>query len=174
MTEPLIVDNKRIHDLIVDKDVLVQEGRKISQDIEDVEKQVKVFENKEKKITAKVVPPKELTDRGDEVAKQMEKLGDELNEIATKINNSKLDSIPKEMKEEHMALLKAKEKMERERNKVALKVQKIKDKVVPIIQKVVKPLLEEYDDIETAKIKDGKVIITTFNYLEDWKRKFRR
>ncbi len=164
----------KLYKLIEDKDVLVKEGRKISQDIEDVEREIKKLEDKEKKITAKVIPPKELTDRGDEVARQMEKLGDELNSLAQKINNSKLEAVPKDIKDAHMALLAKKEKMERERNKVALKVQKIKDKAVPIIKKEVQPLLhDEFDDIETAKLKDGKVIIETFNHLEDFKRKFR-
>lgn len=174
MSTTVVVDNKKVHDAIVAKDVLVQAGRKISQDIEDIEAKIKRFEVKEQKITGKVIPPKEMTDRGDEVAMQIAKLSDELDAIAKKISDSKLESIPKEMKDDHMALLDAKEKLERERNKIALKVQKIKDKVIPIVKKEVKPLLGEYDDIETAKISEGMVIITTFNYLDDFKRKFRR
>jgi predicted nucleic acid-binding Zn-ribbon protein len=168
------IENKKLHDLIVDKDALVNSGRKISRDIEDIEIKVKRFEEKEKKITAKIVPPKELTDKGDALVKQITNLNTELTKIADKINQSKLDAIPQEMKDEHLALLKQKEKLERDRNKIALKVQKIKDKVIPIVQKEVKPLLQEYDDIETAKVKDGKVLIATFNYMEDFKRKFKR
>lgn len=171
----IIIENKRVHDLIEAKDVLVQQGRKISIEIEKLDMKIKRFEEKEKRITVKVVPPKELTDEGDRIALEMEKLGNKLNEIAKKINDSKLDAIPKEMKDDHMKILKEKEVLERERNKVALKVQKIKDKVVPIIQKEVKPLLpSEFDDIETAKLKDGKIIIETFNYLDDFKKKFRK
>ena len=170
----LTVENKKIHDLIVLKDELVAGGRKISRDIEDVEIKVKRFEEKEKKITAKVVPPKELTDKGDELVKTITKLNSELTKVAEEINESKLSAIPLEMKDEHMALLKVKEGLQRERNKVALKVQKIKDKIIPLVQREVKPLLKEYDDIETARAKDGKVVITTFNYLEDFKKKFQR
>lgn len=168
------IENKRLHDLIVQKDELVNVGRKISRDIEDIEIKVKRFEDKEKKITIKVVPPKELTDKGDGLVKEITKLNTELTKIAEEINESKLAAIPQEMKDEHLQLLKDKEKLERERNKVALKVQKIKDKVIPIVQREVKPLLQEYDDIETAKVKDGKVVISTFNYLEDFKKKFKR
>lgn len=168
----ITIENKRVHDLIQDKDVLVKQGRKVSQEIENIDTKVRQFIDKEKKITSKVIPPKELTDRGDEIAKQMEKLEDELNELATKINNSKLAAVPKEIKDSHLSLLKEKEKLERELNKIALKVQKIKDKVVPIIKKEVQPLLKDkFDDIETAKIKDGKVIIETFNYVDDYKKK---
>lgn len=170
----IIIDNKRLHDYIVQKDKLVDDGRAISRQIETLEVKIKRFEDKEKKITAKIVPPVELTDKGDAMAKELERLSAELGKIADQINQSKLDAIPEEMKNEHMQLLKEKEELERERNKVALKVQKIKDKVIPIVQKEVKPLLKEYDDIETAKVKDGKVVINTFNYLEDFKAKFKR
>lgn len=170
----ITIENKRLHDYILQKDKLVDEGRAISREIETIEVKVKNFENKEKRITAKVIPPVELTEKGDVMAKELERLSAELGKIADQINQSKLDAIPQEMKEEHMALLKEKEKLERERNKIALKVQKIKDKVIPIVQKEVKPLLKEYDDIETAKVKDGKVVINTFNYLEDFKAKFKR
>jgi hypothetical protein len=166
--------NKRVHDFIVAKDEQVEIGRAISREIEGIEIKIKRLEEKEKKITAKVVPPKELTDRGDELVKQITALNTELTKIANQINDSKLAAVPEEMKNEHMQLLKDKQVKERERNKVALKVQKIKDKVVPIIQKEIKPLLKnEFDDIETAKTKDGKVIINTFNHLDDFKRTFR-
>jgi len=170
----LIIENKKLYDLIVEKDILVDSGRKISRDIDTVDMKVKRIEEKEKRITGKVVPPKMLTDLGDELVKQVIAINVRLTKIANQINDSKLEAIPEDMKNEHMQLLKDKEVLERDRNKVALKVQKIKDRVIPIIQKHVKPFLAEYDDIETAKAKDGKVVISTFNHLADFKSKFKR
>lgn len=170
----LTFENKKLHDLIVEKDDLVTGGRKISREIERLDIKIKRFEEKEKRITAKVIPPKELTDSGDALVKQITDLNVDLTKIANQINKSKMDAIPKEMIDEHRELLKQKEVLERDRNKVALKVQKIKDKIIPIVQKEVRPLLKEYDDIETAKTQDGKVVISTFNYLEDFKAKFKR
>jgi DNA repair ATPase RecN len=171
----ITLQNKKLFDLIVQKDVLVNGGRKISQNIEAIEIKVKRFEDKEKRITQKVTPSKELTDRGDEISRQLQELSKELEVIAKKVTEEKLSAIPQDMKDAHMKLLQEKEQLERERNKVALKVQKIKDKIIPIVQKFVKPLLGEYDDIETAKSdKDDKVNITVFNYLDDFKAKFRR
>lgn len=170
----ITIENKRLHDLIVLKDLEVNGGRKLSADIEALEVKIKRFEEKEKRITVKVIPPKELTDRGDAIVAEVTKLQSELTKIAMKINASKLAAVPEKMKEEHLALLKEKEVIERERNKIALRVQKIKDKIIPMVQKFVKPLLQEYDDIETAHAKDGKVLITTFNHLDDFKAKFRR
>ncbi len=168
------IENKKLHDWIVDKDVQVQKGRAISRTIESLDVKIKRFEDKEKKITMKVIPPQELTDRGEEIVKTVQTLDEELNVIIAKINAAKLEAVPVDMKHDHMALLKEREKLERDRNKVALKVQKIKDRCVPVIQKEVKPLLGEYEDIETAKIKDGKVVIATFDRLEDFKKTFRR
>lgn len=170
----ITLENRKLHDYIVQKDELVDVGRGISRQIEAIEVKVKRFEQKEKTITAKITPPKELTDRGDEIVREVTKLQTELTKIADAINQSKLDAIPEDMKNEHLALLKEREKLERERNKIALKVQKIKDRLIPIVQKEVKPLLKEYDDIETARVKDGKVVISTFNHLEDFKSKFHR
>lgn len=171
----ITLNNKRVHDYIVDKDNLVNEGRQISRDIETIEIKVRRLEEKEKKITSKVIPPKEWTDRGDAIIGEINKLNDEVNEVIKKINDFKLAEIPQEIKDNHLKLLKEKEVLERSRNKIALKVQKIKDRLIPIVQKEVKPLLlDEFDDVETAKAKDGKVVINTFNHLEEYKKKFRR
>lgn len=172
----ITIENKKLFELIKTKDALVNGGRKISRDIESLEIKVKRFEEKEKRITGKVIPSKELTDRGDEIDRELQKLSKELEKIANQITKEKLDAIPQDMKDEHNKLLVEVEGLERERNKIALKVQKIKDKIIPIVQKFVKPLLSEYDDIETAKVGeiDGEVTISTFNYLEDFKAKFRR
>lgn len=169
----ITLDNKKIHDLLVMKDEIVDEGRAVSQKIEDIEKKCKVFEDKEKKLTAKIIPPKEITDRGDVIVKQIEKLDKELSVIIKEINDAKLEAVPEKMREEHLQLLKDKEVLERDRNKLALKVQKIKDKMIPLIQKEVKPLLKEYEDIETAQAKDGKVLIETFDRLAEFKAKFK-
>lgn len=172
---PIILENKKLYDLIMQKDALVNSGRKISRDIEMIEIKIKRFEEKEKRITSKVIPPLELTARGDELIKQLQKLDKELTDIANKINDYKLAQVPLTMKDDHQKLMKEREHCERERNKIALKVQKIKDKCVPIIQKEVKPMLKDkYDDIETAKAENGKITIATFNHLEDWKKKFGR
>lgn len=170
----IILENKKLYDLIVAKDSIVDEGRKISQKIEVIEKKVKVFEDKEKEITGKIVPPKELTDRGDVIVKEINRLDKELMPLIKAINDAKLEAVPIKIRDEHLQLLKDKEVLERDRNKLALKVQKIKDKLIPLIQKTVKPLLEDkYDDIETAKTKDGKVVISTYNRLEEWKQNFK-
>ncbi len=168
------LDNKKIYDYLIEKDNLVAEGRKITDYIETIEKKIKGYEDKEKKITGAVAPNKELKEEGDVLVEQLGKIMKRLEELGKLIEDEKLAAIPKEIREAHQELMKEREAKERERNKIALKIQKIKDRVIPLIQKHVKPLLKEYDDIETAKAKSGKVIINTFNHLEEWKRKFKQ
>ena len=60
----ITLENKKLHDLIADKDELVNSGRAISKELDIVEVKITRFEEKEKRITEKVVPPKNLTDRG--------------------------------------------------------------------------------------------------------------
>ena len=169
----ITIENKKVHDFIVEKDRLVNEGRKISQKIDDTEKEIVKFETKEREITAKV-EVKELELKGNILNDECQKKFEELQKIVKQIEDVRLSHIPKDIKDAHLALMAKREELERERNKLFLKVQKIKDRIIPIIQKTVKPLLKEYDDIETAKTKDGKVVIATFNHLEDFKRKFKR
>lgn len=169
----ITIENKKMHDLIVDKDTLVNQGRKISYKMEQVEKEIAKFEVKERAITSKV-KVKDLEEKGNALNNECQKKFEELQKVVAEIEKVRLEAIPKDMKDAHLALMKERESLERERNKLFLKVQKIKDKVVPMIQKHVKPLLQEFDDIETAKTKDGKVVINTFNHLADFKSKFKR
>jgi len=120
------------------------------------------------------VNPLILKAKGDRLNDECQKKFEELQDVIKQIEDIRLAAIPAEMRDAHMALMKKRESLERDRNKIFLKVQKIKDLVVPIIQKEVKPLLQEYDDIETAKTKDGKVVIETFNHLADFKKKFKK
>ena len=171
--KPIELDNKKLYDLLKQKEELVEEGIQITNQIEAKEKIVKKLQDKEKMITGGVKPDPVLKAEGDALAKTFEDALKRLEEIGKAIEAKKMEAIPQEMLDEHKGHLKEIEKMERERNKLALKIQKIKDKVIPMVQKEVKPLLSDhYDDINTAKIVKDKVVITFFNHLEDWKRKF--
>lgn len=171
--KPIEINNKKLAELIITKDSLVTEGRNMTTDIEKVDKKIEMFEKREKKITGAVPPDPKLKKEGDTLAELFEKTLSRLEAIGNEIQEKKLKAIPKELEMEHKDALKEREQLERDRNKIALKIQKIKDRVIPLIQKECKPLLGEYDDIETATVKNGTVVISTFNHMEDWKRKFK-
>lgn len=166
------LDNPKLYKYLKEKDELITAGRRLSHEIDKIEKKLKVFESVETKLT-EAVKPEDLIAEGDKIVEEINALSGKLQEISDKIREKKLAAIPEKMANEHRALLKKKEEKELERNKIALKVQKVKDRVIPMVQKEVKPLLvDKYDDIESATVKGGKVVINTFNHLEEWKAGF--
>lgn len=167
--------NPKLAKYILDKNAILLDGKKVVKEIETLDRKIKVFEDKEKVITAKVKPSAEIEARGVKLVDEINAKTKELEALGKEIEEQKLAAVPEEMKTEHLDLLKQREKKERDLGKLALKVQKIKDRMIPIVQKEVKPLLKtEFDDIETAEVKGDVVVIKTFNHLEDFKAKFKR
>lgn len=66
------------------------------------------------------------------------------------------------------------EKLEKERAKLGMKVQKVKDKVIPMVDKMKgkEIVLGEYDDIETISLEKGEIVVNIFNHLEEFKKQF--
>ncbi len=167
----ITIHNKKLRDLLNEKDEWVKQGRKKSIEIEAIDKKILETDELEKKITASV-NPEELIKEGEALRDEINKKIGVMEAIGEKIMQAKLAGIPKKTKDLHWSLRKDKEEAERDRNKIALRVQKIKDRAIPIIQKEMKPLLEKYEDIETATVKGEKIVINVFNHLEEWKDKF--
>jgi hypothetical protein len=160
---------------ILDKNVLLMEGKKIVEDMEKVQKRIDVLEKREKIITAKVKPSAEIEARGQSLVNEINAKTKELEKLGQEIEKQKLSAIPEDIEKEHKALLKEREEKEREIVKLGHKIEKIKSRMIPIIQKEVKPLLKtEFDDINTAEVDGDMVKITTFNHLEDFKKRFNR
>lgn len=169
----LKIQNKKILEYLKQKDLLVRQGRGVSEEIEKIEAEIAELDTKEKEFTT-ACEPKELLDEGKASQEEINRLIEKLQAVSEKIKDEKINSIPKEMVEKHYKLRDTKEKLERERNKIALKIQKIKDKVIPMIQKSVVPHLKEYDDIEKAEVVDDEVVVTIFNRLEEFKKQFKK
>lgn len=167
------IQNKKILEYLKQKDLLVNQGRGISSEIEGIELAISELDKTEKEYTT-ACEPKELMEEGKVLQEEINKLILKLQDVSEKIKDKKINAIPKEMVDKHYKLRDTKEKLERERNKIALKIQKIKDKVIPMIKKSVMPHLEEYDDIEKAEIIDDEVVVTTFNRLEEFKKQFKK
>jgi len=167
------IKNKKILEYLKQKDIYVKQGRLLSTEIEEIEKNIEELDKAEKEYTTKC-EPKELMEEGKNLQDQINELITKLQSISEKIQDEKIASIPKDMVDKHYKLRDKKEKLERERNKVALKIQKIKDRVVPLIQKSVTPKLAQYEDIEKAEVMEDEIVVTTFNHLEEFKKRFKR
>ncbi|MHA1304652.1 MAG: hypothetical protein ACTSPI_13220 [Candidatus Heimdallarchaeaceae archaeon] len=62
------------------------------------------------------------------------------------------------------------EQLEKDRNKLALQVQKIKDKIIPFARRIKKEHLSKYEDIQSLELKGDDIIITTFDYIEEYRK----
>lgn len=169
----LKIKNAKLVKYLTDKEDLVKQGRSVSKEIEKIELKIQEIDKLEREITSKV-HPEELLIKGEELKKKIEAEIEELKKIGKEIEDIKIKAIPEDMVKKHYALRDEKEKLETDRNKIALKIQKIKDRVIPIIQKEVKPHLQEFDDIETAIVKNNEVWVTTYNRLEEFKKSFKK
>ncbi len=59
-------------------------------------------------------------------------------------------------------------------NKIATKINKIKDKIVPLLTKEMEGTLQEFEDTREAEIRDGVIIVTIGNHLEEFKERFHK
>lgn len=172
MEREIKVYSAKILKLLDDKAELVRIGRKESEKIEEISKEIEELNKEEKKIV-ETVEPKELIEEGEALNTKIQEDIKRLQKIGEEIENKKIESIPKEMKDKHYALRDSREKLERERNKIALKVQKIKDRVIPLIQKeALKNGLAETEEITEAVPKEGAVSIKIVDVVEQFKQTF--
>jgi len=163
LDEPFIAKN------LLEKNELIQEGRALSKKIDELQKEIDECVKKEHELTA-TVEPKDLIEAGEKLKDAINVQIKELEKIGTAIREAKLKAIPKELEKKHLELNNNREKLEKERNVIGLKVQKIKDRVIPKIQKIAQKHLGEYEDLFSADVKDGKVVIQKFSHLAEWKR----
>lgn len=64
------------------------------------------------------------------------------------------------------------EKLEKDRATIGMKVEKIKGKAKTWVDKNVK-IEAEFEEIESVSLKDGKVSVTTFDMIEEFKKNIR-
>lgn len=163
------IEDPKLKELLQKKTDLVIEGREISQDIEDITNGNVIIDKQIQELEAKV-DLKEFQEEAAESTKKMQALIDEANEIQNKIYAKLKAEIPPELGEKYDKNKKLIDELENQRNKIGLKIQKIKDRIIPMTQKIAKPLLEdEFEDFSDVRIENGEVIIEIFSHLEDWK-----
>lgn len=167
------IENAKMFEWISLKEELIEDGLKVIKLMEKEDARIKSFEGQEKMITGSVKPNKELKEEGDKLIEVFNKTMKRLEEIGNAIENEKLKAIPAKLLSDHKESLKTREQLQRDLKKIENKIQKVKDRLIPLIKKTVKPLLQEFDEVDTPTLKNGKVVFTTYNLLEDYKRKLR-
>ena len=165
--------NEKLLKLLSEKEVLVNEGRAVSEEIEKMEAElplidVEVMEaEKSVDITDLNEKANQATEDFNAVVKRMEDIRDEIYARMKKVIDpnlyKKYDDIKKSIAD-----------LEEKRNKIALKAQKYTDKIIPLTRKeMVKFLEDEFEDYESIKLENGIIVGTIFNHLEEFKTNFR-
>lgn len=167
------IKDKKLVDLVRQKEAMVEEGRAISVQLESVDAQLEILKTKEQEYTSQVVP-EDLIARGEALRLEINQKAEELQAIANQVHEAKLGGIPEDIKEQHIALAKEKDSLEKALNKIGLKIEKFKSKYIPKIQKLARPQLGEdpFEDLETSKLEGDEIVITTFSHLDNFKKRF--
>lgn len=169
MEYPKIVklDDPKLKKLIESKKALILEGRGVAGQIDLITESLAA-------TNAKLVEAESAVDVKDLVLEAEEHIK-KLEELKLVIFDRIKVNTPQELRDQYDQLEKQKAEKEKELNKIGHQVQKVKDKIIPIVQKLGKPHLEdEFEDFETTDLDEsGNPILTIFNHLEDWKKTFR-
>lgn len=174
MTKQIILKNEKLLKLLVEKGDLINKGRAISDDISDLEKQMEevdiTVQAEEKKVDID-----DLVEKEKEISERVQKCIDDMNTVKQEIYKRMSEKVDHSLHEKYEALKKEKEDKEEERNKVAIKAQKYNDKIIPLTRKLMTPYLEDlYDDYNTIELKDGEIVATIFNHLDEFKDNFKK
>lgn len=172
-TNKIVITNPLLVSLVKKKEALVLEGREISKKIEEMETRATELKEIEREYTGKCATP-ELMAEGERLQKVINDAMEELEKVSKQVRETKLASIPVEIREEHLKLNDDKAKLEKDLNKVGLAIEKIKAKYIPKVQKIArKDLKDEFEDLETSELVGDAIVVSTFSHLTEWKKKFR-
>lgn len=165
----VILESDTLKALIQEKTDLVLEGREKTSQIELIENDMKAVDKEIQSIERSVdtsdidAKAKEITDAMNAILEQSKQVKEELRERLKA-------AVPEMLIKQYEDCEQKKEKLEEERRKLALKVQKKNDKIIPLGRKLMQPFLQnEYEDFDTLRLEDGKVIGTIFSHLETFK-----
>lgn len=177
MKYPRIVqlDSPKLKDLIVQKNDWVLAGRKVSGEIDLIVEAQKSTEKKLMVEEAKV-DIKDLQTKGDNLLTQIDALMKDLQATKQEIFDRMKIYTSQSIRDEYETLEKQKKAKENELYKIGHKVQKVKDKILPLVQKIAQPYLEdEFEDFSTTRLdKKGNPVLEIFNHKEDWISNFRK
>jgi len=176
MEYPKIIklENEELKNLIEEKSKLVNEGRAKSEEIEKLENEMaeteKLLVEEEKKVDLSQFKKKEKS-----ITKRMEKCLADINDIKKAIYEKIRKETPQELRDKYDDIELKKKEKETERNKIALQAQKFNDKIIPLSRELMTPFLtDSFDDFDTIMIKDGEMVASIFNHIEDFKINFNK
>lgn len=162
----------KLKELLEKKQELILAGREVSVEIEDLEAEMDKVD-KEIQELEKTVDLSDLKSKSDEITEKFNRVLEEMELVKTVTYERIKAKIPGDIITKYENLKTLKSEKEKERNKVALRAQKIKDKIIPLGQKLLKPsLTEEYDDCNGVELENGELVGTIFNHMDDFRKRY--
>jgi len=169
----IYIDDPKLIEWVKQKEILVNEGSKLTDEIDVLDREMKKIDLKIQKAESKI-DVNDLQEKGKEIGKQLAELMKQAEAVKKDIYARIKSGIPADLIESYKAKEKQKENTERERAKIGHKIQKVKDRIIPRAQQLGKEHLPTpFDDFETLTLtKDGKIEMKLFNHKELWEEKF--
>lgn len=166
------IDNAKLTKLLAEKEELILDGRAKSMEIDALEGEMDEIE-KELITAERAVDISEFKLEAEELTKQYNELMAKMESVNTRTREKMMAGTSDELRTKYDETKAKKELLEKERNKIALKAQQKSDKIIPLARKEMKKFLEnEYEDYDSLRMENGRVVGTIFNHLEDWKKHF--
>jgi len=167
-----------LFELETKKAQLIEQGRALSKQIEDIELEMGKIDVRLQTQEAEV-DIKDLKDKGNKIGVEMDNalnyFKKEMKEIQEQIFKRMAEKTDPRLRNDHKKLEQQKLELEKKRNKMALKAQSVKDRILSLVPRVAKQYLtDEFDDYYDLKLENGEMILRIFNHLEDFKTNFRK
>lgn len=168
----VVLEDSKLERLVKEKSDMVLDGRKISEEIDFKQQEMDEIDKQVQEVE-KTVNISDLKVEADKLTEEFNAVMSKMNEINGKIRERLNQIVPQELKDKYDNKKKEREELESNRNKIALKIQKWNDKIIPLARKVMKVFIQdEYEDYDSLRLENEKVVGTIFNHLEDWKKTF--
>lgn len=170
----VVLVSPKLKEFLVKKGEFITAGRSQSDRVEELEKDMEVAEQNIQEAEKKA-DLGDLHKKADEITERFNAVVKEMDEVKKQLYARVKEVVPPELYEAYEKAKSAKEKMEKERNKNALKAQKYNDRIIPIVQKLVKPHLEnKFEDVERVELEKGVIVASIFSHLHDFETNFER
>jgi len=170
----IVIEHAKLKQLLEKKTEAVIQGREMSEEIETLEADMKKIDE-EIQVAEKAIDLKEFEDEAAKTTDELKVLMAKMEEIQKQIYAKLKKEVDPAFALKYEEKKKVKEAWETERNKLGLKIQKFKDLIIPLTQKVAKPLLtDEFEDFSDIRLENGEVVIDIFSHLDDWKEARRK
>lgn len=170
----IVLKDKYLAKLLREKAAFVEQGRAESELVEQRETEMAGID-KQIQDVEQTVDIKDLNDKAQAITEEFNAVVKRMEAVKQEIYDRLKSQVPTVLGDKYAEVKKQKDGHENARNRYGLKVQKWKDKIIPYIQKLVRPQFQnEFEDIEGFELSGEDVVVRIYNHREEWEQAFRK